>query len=137
MATYVSNGPSSSRLPQTYNGGTLPSSSTFPRSDGLHSSNSDLNPGATPTQASVSALATAPPVPRAALVPTNSVTTKDGQVVRARIDPQLAVDDVIRQLCLNLKIQDPPVLYALRDDADELVTDDNLRRMIKGRVPLK
>ena len=71
------------------------------------------------------------------LVPTNSVTTKDGSVVRARIDPTLAVDDVIRQLCLNLKIQDPPVLYALRDDADELVTDDNLRKKIKGKVNLK
>ncbi|KAL5492185.1 hypothetical protein ACEPAI_3632 [Sanghuangporus weigelae] len=71
------------------------------------------------------------------LVPTNTVTTKDGTVVRARIDPTLAVDDVIRQLCLNLKIQDPPVLYALRDDADELVTDDNLRKKIKGKVNLK
>ncbi|KAH8116469.1 ELMO/CED-12 family-domain-containing protein [Phellopilus nigrolimitatus] len=71
------------------------------------------------------------------LVPTNSVATKDGAVVRARIDPTLAVDDVIRQLCLNLKIQDPPVLYALRDDADELVTDDNLRKKIKGKVNLK
>lgn len=72
-----------------------------------------------------------------ALVPTNSVATKDGTVVRARIDPTLAVDDVIRQLCLNLKIQEPPVLYALRDEADELVTDDNLRRKIKGKVNLK
>ena len=70
-------------------------------------------------------------------MPTNTVTTKDGTVVRARIDPTLAVDDVIRQLCLNLKIQDPPVLYALRDDADELVTDDNLRKKIKGKVNLK
>ena len=70
-------------------------------------------------------------------MPTNSVTTKDGKVVRARIDPALTVDDVIRQLCLNLKIGDHPVAYALRDDADELVTDDNLRKMIKGRVPLK
>ena len=81
-----------------------------------------------------------PPVPGARsgnLVPTNTVTTKDGTVVRARIDPTLAVDDVIRQLCLNLKIQDPPVLYALRDDADELVTDDNLRKKIKGKVNLK
>ena len=72
-----------------------------------------------------------------ALVPTNTVTTKDGTVVRARIDPTLAVDDVIRQLCLNLKIQDPPVLYALRDDADELVTDDNLRKKIKAKMNLK
>ncbi len=79
----------------------------------------------------------APPAKSGVLVPTNSVTTKDGQTVRARIDPTLAVDDVIRQLCLNLKIQEPPVLYALRDDADELVTDDNLRKKIKGKVNLK
>lgn len=72
-----------------------------------------------------------------ALIPTNSVTTKDGKIVRARIDPTLAVDDVIRQLCVNLKIQDPPVLYALRDESDELVTDDNLRKKIKGKVNLK
>ncbi|TDL23950.1 hypothetical protein BD410DRAFT_129883 [Rickenella mellea] len=72
-----------------------------------------------------------------ALVPTNTVTTKDGTTVRARIDPTLAVDDVIRQLCMNLKIQEPPVLYALRDEAGELVTDDNLRKKIKGKVNLK
>lgn len=71
------------------------------------------------------------------LVPTNTVTTKDGQTVRARIEPSLAVDDVIRQLCVNLKIQEPPVMFALRDENDELVTDDNLRRKIKERVKLK
>ena len=71
------------------------------------------------------------------LVPTNTVTTKDGQTVRARIEPSLAVDDVIRQLCVNLKIQEPPVMFALRDENDELVTDDNLRRKIKDRVKLK
>lgn len=71
------------------------------------------------------------------LVATNTVTTKDGTTVRARIDPSLAVDDVIRQLCVNLKIQEPPVMFALRDDVDELVTDDNLRRKIKDRVGLK
>lgn len=89
------------------------------------------------TLASTTTTTNAPPAKSAALVPTNSVTTKDGQTVRARIDPTLAVDDVIRQLCLNLKIQEPPVLYALRDDADELVTDDNLRKKIKGKVNLK
>ena len=72
-----------------------------------------------------------------ALVPTNTVTTKDGSTVRARIDQTLHVDDVIRQLCMNLKIQEPPVLYALRDESDELVTDDNLRKKIKGKVNLK
>ena len=72
-----------------------------------------------------------------ALVPTNNVTTTEGITVRARIDPTLTVDDVVRQLCLNLKIKDPPVNYALRDEADELVTNDNLRKKIKGKVNLK
>lgn len=72
-----------------------------------------------------------------ALVPTNNVTTSDGVTVRARIDPTLTVDDVIRQLCINLKIKDPHFNYALRDETDELVTNDNLRKKIKGKVTLK
>jgi engulfment and cell motility protein 1 len=47
------------------------------------------------------------------------------------------VQDVIKQLCSNLKIQDPYVLYALRDDSEELVTDENLRRMIKQKANLR
>ena len=71
------------------------------------------------------------------LVPTNTVTTKDGVTVRARIDASLKVEDVIHQLCVNLKIQEPSVNFALRDDFDELVTNDNLRKKIKTKVPLK
>ncbi|KAG9119381.1 hypothetical protein FRC07_005608, partial [Ceratobasidium sp. 392] len=74
---------------------------------------------------------------RSVLVPTNLVSTKDGVTVRARIDASLPVSDVIRQLCLNLKVQEPPLLFALRDDRDELVTDDNLRRMIRDKANLK
>jgi hypothetical protein len=73
----------------------------------------------------------------AALVPTNNVTTKSGVTVRARIDPTLTVDDVVRQLCINLKIRDAPAKYALRDESDELVTNDNLRKMIKAKLNLK
>ena len=72
-----------------------------------------------------------------ALVPTNTVTTKDGVTVLARIDPTLTVDDVVRQLCINLKITDPPGRHALRDEADELVTNDNLRKMIRMKRELK
>jgi engulfment/cell motility protein 1 len=72
-----------------------------------------------------------------ALVPTNNVTTKDGLTVRARIDPTLTVDDVVRQLCINLKIKDAPSNFALRDETDELVTNDNLRKKIKTKVNLK
>lgn len=71
------------------------------------------------------------------LVPTNNVTTKDNITVRTRIEPSLAVEDVIRQLCISLKLKDPPAVYALRDDNDELVTNDNLRKKIKAKVNLK
>lgn len=94
-----------------------------------------------------------------ALVPTNTVTTKDGISVRARIDPSLvriggidvpfaclmcigfgrekAVIDVVRQLCSNLKVPDHPALYALRDEQDELVTDENLVKKIREKAHLK
>ena len=75
--------------------------------------------------------------PRTALVPTNTVTTGDGLTVRTRIDPTLTVDDVVKQLCVNLKIKDPSTHFALRDETDELVTNDNLRRKIKNKVNLK
>jgi engulfment/cell motility protein 1 len=72
-----------------------------------------------------------------ALVPTNSVTTLDGVTVRARIDPTLTVEDVVKQLCINLKIKGPSSDYALRDETDEFVTNDNLRKKIKTKVNLK
>lgn len=71
------------------------------------------------------------------LVPTNNVTTKEGITVRTRIEPSLAVEDVIRQLCISLKLKDPPAMYALRDESDELVTNDNLRKKIKAKQNLK
>lgn len=58
--------------------------------------------------------------------------------VRARIEPTLPVDDVVRLLCINLKIKDPPGMFALRDgENDELVTNDNLRKKILGKANLK
>ncbi|KAF8892151.1 ELMO/CED-12 family-domain-containing protein [Infundibulicybe gibba] len=71
------------------------------------------------------------------LVPTNNISTSEGLTVRARIDPTLTVDDVVKQLCINLQIKDPPGNFALRDDTDELVTNDNLRKKIKTKVNLK
>lgn len=79
----------------------------------------------------------APPVKPVALVPTNNVSTGDGLTVRARIDPTLTVDDVVKQLCINLKIKEPPANFALRDETDELVTNDNLRKKIRAKVNLK
>lgn len=75
--------------------------------------------------------------PSSGLIPTNSVTIREGLVVKARIEPTLAVDDVIRQLCISLKMKDPPGIFALRDESDELVTNDNLKKKIKGKVNLK
>ena len=74
---------------------------------------------------------------RSALVPTNNVTTGDGLTVRTRIDATLTVDDVMKQLCVSLEIKEPPSYFALRDDMDELVTNDNLRRKIRNKVNLK
>jgi engulfment and cell motility protein 1 len=70
------------------------------------------------------------------LIPTNSVTTKDG-VVKVRIDPTLMVSDVVKQLVANLQISQPPSDFALRDEDDELVTNENLKKMIKSKVKLK
>lgn len=74
---------------------------------------------------------------KSGLVPTNNVTIKDGMTVRTRIEPTLPVDDVIRQLCLSLQIQERPTMFALRDENGELVTNENLRKKIKGKVNLK
>jgi engulfment/cell motility protein 1 len=43
----------------------------------------------------------------------------------------------MKQLCVSLKIKEPPSHFALRDEADELVTNDNLRKKIKNKVNLK
>ncbi|KAI5999373.1 ELMO/CED-12 family-domain-containing protein [Pisolithus orientalis] len=72
------------------------------------------------------------------IIPTNNVTTKAGVTVRARIDPTLTVEDVVRQLCLHLKVTEPHTALALRDrDTEELITSENLRKKIKNKVHLK
>jgi hypothetical protein len=50
-----------------------------------------------------------------------------------------SVADVIKQLCMNLKIPGNSILYALRDagEKDELVTDENLRNKIRDKAALK
>ncbi|KAF9269164.1 hypothetical protein L218DRAFT_953712 [Marasmius fiardii PR-910] len=104
-----------------------PSTSSIPRSPASPSVAANTNglSSHTPTQA------------KPGVIPTNNVSTANGVTVRARIDPTLTVNDVIKQLCVNLKIQGPPMDYALRDENDELVTNDNLRKMIKGKVHLQ
>ncbi|KAI0684284.1 ELMO/CED-12 family-domain-containing protein [Cytidiella melzeri] len=75
--------------------------------------------------------------PKQRPVPSNLVTLQDGTTVRVRIEETLAVDDVVRQLCISVKIKDPSAMYALRDENDELVTNENLRKKVKSKVPLK
>ncbi|KIY53372.1 hypothetical protein FISHEDRAFT_33437 [Fistulina hepatica ATCC 64428] len=92
-----------------------------------------------------SPLGQTPSASKPGLVPTNSVTYTttgpDGQplqkTVRARIEPTLTVADVVKQLCINLKMTGSPTYFALRDEKDELVTNENLRKMIKNKVNLK
>ncbi|KAH9932649.1 hypothetical protein B0H21DRAFT_825876 [Amylocystis lapponica] len=100
--------------------------------NGLHDGGSRLSTAPAPQPATNGAQ----PQRKPGLVPTNNVTTKDGLTVRARIEPSLPVDDVVRQLCLSLKLKDPPAMYALRDENDELVTNDNLKKKIKGKINL-
>lgn len=61
-------------------------------------------------------------------------------VIKAQIDTTMAVADVIRQLCANahLGVQEPPALFALRDDdSDELIDDHNLAAKIRAAAAFK
>ncbi|KAG2355702.1 ELMO/CED-12 family-domain-containing protein [Suillus spraguei] len=103
----------------------------------MSTSNGSTAPGASRT--TLAPPATNSMRPRSTgLVPTNNVTTKEGVTVRTRIDPTLTVDDVVRQLCVNLKVTEPSSNFALRDkDTDELIVNENLRKKIKNKANLK
>ncbi|KAG7530583.1 hypothetical protein FFLO_04946 [Filobasidium floriforme] len=55
----------------------------------------------------------------------NSVRYRD-RVLKARIDPQLPVRQVIKQLAAAFKTEEPAATLAIRDANDVLVTDENL-----------
>lgn len=60
--------------------------------------------------------------------------------IKALIDPSLPVSDVIRQLCANshLGVQEPPALFALRDEeTEELIDDGNMERKIRDGKSFK
>lgn len=64
-----------------------------------------------------------------------SRTINQNATIKALIDPGLRVSDVIRQLCANahLGVQEPPALFALRDEEDEeLIDDNNMARKIEA-----
>ncbi|KAN0062511.1 hypothetical protein ACQY0O_005042 [Thecaphora frezii] len=69
----------------------------------------------------------------------NLVTYKQA-TIKALIDPSLPVQDVIRQLCANahLGVQEPPALFALRDDeTEDLIDDSNMARKIEAGANFK
>lgn len=69
----------------------------------------------------------------------NTVTYRNA-TIKAQIDPTMVVADVIRQLCANahLGVQEPPALFALRDeDNDDLIDDSNLARKIEAGTSFK
>ncbi|KAH7101549.1 ELMO/CED-12 family-domain-containing protein [Auriculariales sp. MPI-PUGE-AT-0066] len=61
--------------------------------------------------------------PKSGLVPTNTIVTKEGQQIRAKIDHTLSVNHVIRTLCANLNMPDAYSQYALRDENDVLAAE--------------
>ncbi|SNX87145.1 related to Engulfment and cell motility gene 1 protein [Melanopsichium pennsylvanicum] len=69
-----------------------------------------------------------------------NLVTYGQSTIKALIDPSLPVQDVIRQLCANthLGVQEPPALFALRDDDnDELVDDANMAKKIEAGANFK
>ncbi|CDR99311.1 hypothetical protein, partial [Sporisorium scitamineum] len=69
-----------------------------------------------------------------------NLVTYGQSTIKALIDPSLPVQDVIRQLCANahLGVQEPPALFALRDDDDdELIDDANMARKIEAGANFK
>ncbi|KPV74203.1 uncharacterized protein RHOBADRAFT_54055 [Rhodotorula graminis WP1] len=53
--------------------------------------------------------------------------------VKARIDPEVPLDEILRQLCAapQLAVTEPPALFALRErDSGTLVTKDNMRSLL-------
>lgn len=69
------------------------------------------------------------------LTPANSLGKRS---VKARIDREVPLSEIIRQLALSsqLGIKEPPSLFALREkDTGELVTEDNLGRFLERGQP--
>lgn len=69
----------------------------------------------------------------------NTVSYRNA-TIKAQIDTTMVVSDVIRQLCANahLGVQEPPALFALRDEEnDDLIDDSNLARKIEAGTSFK
>lgn len=109
------------------------------KSDGVaaKSSNPYLPLPKTPMSSSAHTAANGNGTKAGSLEATNSITTSEGLThVRARIDPTLPVNDVVKQLCASLKIRESPSHFALKDEGGEVVTDDNLKSKIENKCNL-
>ncbi|PWY97012.1 hypothetical protein BCV70DRAFT_203236 [Testicularia cyperi] len=98
--------------------------------------------GLTAADASSVPLVSNPSQASASSMPANRINlvTYRQSTIKALIDPSLPVQDVIRQLCANahLGVQEPPALFALRDDDnDELIDDSNMARKIEAGANFK
>ncbi|KAM0754890.1 hypothetical protein T439DRAFT_309736 [Meredithblackwellia eburnea MCA 4105] len=76
----------------------------------------------------------APPTTQPLTSPTLYVTYLD-RSVKARIDREVPLEEIIRQLCQSaqLAVSEPPALFALRskEDGATLVTNDNLAQFLE------
>ncbi|GAA5998566.1 uncharacterized protein JCM10292_002788 [Rhodotorula paludigena] len=79
-------------------------------------------------------LVAAPPEPKPAPAHKAHYFHYGTRSVKARIDPEVPLDEVLRQLCASsqLQVAEPATLFALRDkDSGALVTQDNMRAMLE------
>jgi engulfment/cell motility protein 1 len=63
--------------------------------------------------------------------------THTDRTLKCRIDPTLPVNEAVKLLALNFKSSEPFSTLALRNERDELITDDNLAAAVKEKVKLK
>ncbi|KAG0145739.1 hypothetical protein CROQUDRAFT_658246 [Cronartium quercuum f. sp. fusiforme G11] len=127
----------------------VPSSSTHPYgqptiSPTLHRTPTDLN---TLQTSATEAIGITPQIePDIVTLPTVLVTYKhpnsnQARSVKARIDRNVPLDEVIRQLCTSaqLAVNDPAEYFALRDASNnELITNENVfRKVSTGSVSFK
>lgn len=59
------------------------------------------------------------------------------RTLKCRIATDIPVDDAVRQLAASFKANEPASTLALRNERDELVTDDNLVRVVEEMAKLK
>jgi engulfment/cell motility protein 1 len=111
-----------------------PQSPTASTSSGGH--------GPSPSGAFISPEAQLPaaPLPDPTLVTYTPSGSSTKRSVKARIDRNVPLDEIIRQLCTSaqLGVQEPPALFALRDVAsEELVTFENLGQKLEAGACFK